>query len=218
MQKRLQLVAVVGTWFLSAGFAHADSWRLPEVQTYHSPSGSLKLTVVPRTLANRLKYFEDKVEGREPAGQDPASGRRECRGNLERLKDDGSWVLVWERGLVNEVAPVGALIADSGYVVTFDNWHSVGHGPHVIVIYAPDGRLVRSLTLRDFLAPTEIEQLPHSVSSIHWGRDHHIAEDGATLILRVLEPGERPFTDDARFRDVQIRLENGAIGGSPRSK
>ncbi len=61
-----------------------------------------------------------------------------------------SGALVWERTLPNEVAPASALVSsDARFVVTFDNWGALGHGPHVVVIYDADGQLIRSLSLSD---------------------------------------------------------------------
>lgn len=42
----------------------------------------------------------------------------------------------WTAPLSNRVAPVSALVSDSGrYVVTFDNWDQVGYGDDVVAVY-----------------------------------------------------------------------------------
>lgn len=187
-----------------AGPAIADSWAPPRVQTYVSPDGATRLTVSPRQIRDQLAYFDDKVEGREPAGQRPG-GQAEARGKLER-RVGGRWQAVWDKPLVNEVAPVSALVSDGGaYVVTFDNWHSVGHGENVVVIYDATGGLVRSLTLADILPENYVEALPRSISSIHWRGEPRISGD--TLVLKVVVPGD----DDDRYVEVRIDLAGGAV-------
>jgi hypothetical protein len=50
------------------------------------------------------------------------------------------------------VLPLGALVADDGAFITFDNWHNVGFGK-VVAIYASTGRLVRSWELTGWRPP-----------------------------------------------------------------
>ena len=56
-----------------------------------------------------------------------------------------------------------ALVSDDGRrVVTFDDWHMTGYGPHAVVIYDGLGRRVRALALQDFLSPGDLDALPRS--------------------------------------------------------
>ncbi len=77
---------------------------------------------------------------------------------------------VWSRYLINNHAPVSIFVADSGeYVITMDEWHSVGELP--VVIYGDYGELVRvhstdSLGLKD-----DILHINTSVSSYWWNED-----------------------------------------------
>lgn len=197
---------------LLAGFvaprpAGADSWVPPQTETYVSADGSHRLTVTPRAIRGALPYFEDKVEGREPAGQSPG-GAREARALLERREADGRWREVWQRALPNDVAPVRALVADGGrYVATFDNWHSLGFGDNVVVIYGEAGRLIRSFRLDELLSDDEIERLPRSVSSIAWGGEHRFSADGTRLVLKIARPGSGRSA--LRYDDLEIDLPSG---------
>lgn len=191
----------------------ADSWMLPEPETYLSADRHVRLRVIPRELNSQLDYFEDKLHHKEPAGQRPGSGQTSARGILERLGPGGRWLPAWDRALANEVAPVGVLIADGGRnVVTFNDWHSVGYGPNAVVIYAADGRLVRALSLRQILPQVYIDALPHSVSSIWWRGEARFSPDGQTLIVQILMPDD---SDDASrnpsYVDRRIRLSDGAV-------
>ncbi len=182
---------------LFAPIARADSWALPTPTTYEAADASARLSVTPRDVGSQLSYFEGRAQGVPP------------RGVLEVSDGAGGWRAAWDVALINEVAPVSALVASGGrYVVTFDNWHSVGRGENVVVIYDASGRVVRSLTLSDLLPAAYIEALPHSVSSTAWGGEHRFDGDGI-LLLQILVP-----TEDQRTRtyvDLPIELATGRV-------
>lgn len=166
--------------------ATADSWVPPHIKTYASPNRQVRVTVHPRPFTDALDYFTDKVCGREPAGA-PRNAPPTARAVAEKKNGKGAWTRLWAGPLVNEVAPVSALVADDGRgFVTFDNWHMAGHGDRAVVIYGEQGRHVRSLALTDFLPEDYVRALPRSVSSIHWGGEHRLAGD--RLILAVVVP------------------------------
>jgi hypothetical protein len=208
---RLRIVAALLLAFVGATVARADSWVLPTTEIYASATGAARLTVTPRAPSSQRAYFEDRVRGRQPAGRRPGSRQASARGRLERRGANGRWTIVWEGPLVNAVAPVDALVADAGeHVVTFDNWHSVGWGDSVVVIYDRAGRVVRSLGLSDLLPALYIEALPHSTSSIHWGRGHRISPDGARLILRVAIPTSGLSTEPDHV-ELEVMLADGRL-------
>jgi hypothetical protein len=114
--------------------------------------------------------------------------------------------------LLNDVSPVDALVSSTGQAVTFDNWHSVGHGSDTVVIYDAQGNVVRALALHDFLPDDYIGALPHSVSSLHWGGEHCITGGDRRLVLRVAVP-PLGFRRDAEreYVDVVVDLASGRI-------
>jgi hypothetical protein len=210
--RRSNMFAALAAWLtiLASAVALADSWMPPRQEAYYSRDFRLRFTVTPRDLENQLAYFEDKVAGKEPAGQRRGSSQTTARGVLERLGENGQWVVVWDRPLVNDVAPVSALVADAGaYVVTFDNWHAVGRGDHVAVIYGSDGTLIRSLSLADIVPEFYIEALPRSVSSVHWSGEHRIS--GGRLVLKIVVPSEDSDTQNLSYVDRVLDLANGSI-------
>ncbi|HEX8189167.1 MAG TPA: hypothetical protein VF586_12500 [Pyrinomonadaceae bacterium] len=185
----------------------ADSWALPAPQKYYSESRRYYVEVIPRALESQLKYFEDKAAKKEPAGSRPGVGNNYCRGVLYGRKEGGAYEKVWEARLSNDVAPVSALVSDGGgYVATFDNWHSVGFGDDVVVIYGPGGRLVRKLALTDIAPTTSI--FPRSVSSIFWGGKHYIDERSLQLVLKVLSEWS-PHDEEGKYREVRVDLKTG---------
>lgn len=204
------LAAVFGVmWLAAATPVLADSWMPPERNTYESADKATRLTVIPRELEGSLPYFEDKLDDKEPAGQ-RAGGEPRARGVLER-RVGGKWVTLWRAPLANEVAPVSALVTNGGdYVATFDNWHSVGFGENVIVIYRADGTIVRSMALKDILPEDYIRALPTSVSSTWWSGEHELSRDQRSLILKVAVPGEMAH-EPRGYVDVLVDLATGAV-------
>lgn len=207
---RLLTLALLGALF-SAASASADSWPLPERTTYVSSDRATRFTVNPRDLPDQFAQFSDKVEAKEPAGQ-RRSGATQASGKLER-RVGASWSTIWEGPLVNEVAPVEALVANGGaYIVTFDNWYSTGFGDNVVVIYRANGSVVRSMRLTDILPESYVQALPASVSSLRWNGDHSLSSDGKQVILKVVIPTEKAWRDKAEeYVDVPIDLATGQV-------
>jgi len=108
-----------------------------------------------------------------------------CRATLYR--DDGDKrTELWSRFLINNHAPVKVFVSNSGrYVLTMDEWHSVGELP--VVIYGRRGYLIRvhntdSLGLKD-----DIEHITRSVSSYWWNENStsFFGPDGETFFVRL---------------------------------
>jgi len=165
--------------------ARADSWLSPRTAVYTSEDGHWRMTVVPRGIAGPVR----------PTGQ------------MEHLVE-GRWQTVWKSTLVNETAPVNAIVSPQGRAVTFDNWHSAGFGDDTVVLYDTQGQKVRALALEDFLPREYVCALPRSVSSIWWGGQHGFSADGGRLILRVIVPMKAEVLPDVRRPEhVEISLD-----------
>jgi TonB family protein len=186
--------------------ALADSWRLPTKTKYYSSNKNYYLEVTPKKLESQLQYFKDKVEGIENAGALKEMKNNRAKGVFYARRAGGEYSKKWEFPLVNEVSPVSVLISDKGnYVVTFDNWHGIGYGDSVVVIYHSNGDLIRKFGLEDLLTEGDIEVLPHSISSIHWGAAHYLDEANDLLILRV----NSSWTENAKSHQIKISLATG---------
>lgn len=183
----LRALALAG--LLSAAPAFADSWMPPNTEVTPSADGRTRVTVTPRPLGGALPYFEDKVKGVEPAGQRRGETQRSPVARVERLGADGTWSLVWQMPLVNDVGPTNVLLAnDAAFLVTFDNWHSAGWGDDVVVIYDSRGDKVRQLSLEEILPPEYVHFLPTTVSSRWWGSGHVLVEGETMVELQVVSP------------------------------
>lgn len=160
-------------------------------------------------MESALAYYTEEIsaleEGRKVERPAPV-------GLLERRNASGGWEPVWAAPLVNDISPTHVIVADDGrYVVTFDNWYSVGHGENVIVIYRADGSLVRTMALTGLIPQMVKDSLSHSVSSVRWKKDEGILPDGEHLFINVLVPGENPHSDEAATVRFTIALATGEV-------
>lgn len=167
--------------------ACADSWLPHEEWSETSSGGEYRFTATPAPH-----------DGHDPIDEDARP-----TGLLERREGKGEWAEVWRVPLVNDILPTFALVAEDGdYVVTFDNWYSMGRGENVVVIYRFDGSLVRSLRLSDILPETYEVSLSGSVSSTYWLNDAVIRPGGESAELAIYFPGQGWFSKE----DEPVRL------------
>ncbi len=205
---RLVVIALAGLFVLGA-IVQADTWLLPEKQTVLSPNGEYRLEVIPRQLENQLSSWENKVGGKENPGAPEEFPYRWPRGVFSVRVEGDRYEQRSEFQLLNELAPVSALVSDDGrYIVTFDDWGKRGYGDTVVVIYRTDGTVINSLALHDFLTAEDIYELPHSISSIHWSGTHLLDHTNGLLILRVVGC-RRPVSNCDKFFEVPIWIEPG---------
>lgn len=206
--KKLTLFLIV--IFALAASANADTWALPQEQTVCSENDKFCIKIVPKKLESQLSYFKDKVDGRNDAGADKKIEENYCKGVFYARDAGGRLHEKWKIKLVNEVSPVTILVSNDGdYVVTFDNWHGVGYGEEVVVIYdASKGDLIRKMGLSDFLTENDIASLPMSVSSIWWGGKHRIDDDN--LVLKVTK-SKQALDKNADYIDIRVELKTGKI-------
>jgi hypothetical protein len=200
MNKLVALVALS----ITTTTATADQWLPATPETYTSRRGAYRLTVFPRELAGPLAYFQDKVSGTDAAGQ-RKHGQERCEATLEKLVDN-HYEQLWRKPLVNDVAPVSALVSDAdGSFITFDNWHSMGWGDNAIVVYRSDGELTRKLPLTAIMSKKQFENLPRSVSSIHWSGEHELDPWGRVALVRIVT-GSKSDDPDKKYKTVRIHL------------
>jgi hypothetical protein len=108
------------------------------------------------------------------------------------------------------VAPIDVLVANGGRgVVTFDNWHSMGYGPHTIVIYDGQGNVVRAFGLEDVFPKWFVAAQPHSVSSIRWRGRPRMSDDGTAAVVPIKLPSQNSIGTDGPTLDLLVRLSDG---------
>lgn len=204
------LVLVAALLLVSASVS-ADTWGPPKTEVTLSANGQFRVTVVPRPLDGALPFFRDKVEGVEPAGQRSGETQASAVARVEQVDTRGAWRLLWQRPLVNDVAPTSVLLTDdASFLVTFDNWHSAGYGDDVIAIYDREGELVRKLSLEQVLPPAYVHHIPRSVSSRWWGGKHALVSDDRMVELQIALPGDS-ISGSTPHVPLRIRLDDGTV-------
>ncbi len=143
-----------------------DEWPVPQPQEYVSDNGRYILRIVPSSPT-------DRTLGK-------------CSAELlEVSPTDRSTKSLWARMLINDRAPVSVYIADSGnYVVTMDEWHSVGRLP--VVIYGENGHLINVLSLRDL--GVEADAHVRQSASSYWWDENSVTCFGITYHDYQIDP------------------------------
>jgi hypothetical protein len=201
-------VFLVALFAISAANSSADSWALPTKQRYCSANGKHCVEVDPKPIESQFRYFDDHVKKADNPGAGTGKPGSAIATTLVRNRRE------YTRGrsfpLLNEVAPVNALVSGDGrYIVTFDNWHAVGWGDNVIVIYRADGSVIKKYSLVDLLSQKKVDRLPRSVSSIWWAGEHRLDEARGELVLQVVDRAQGLFDDKAKYVELRIKLATG---------
>ena len=161
---------------LAAPQSSADEWPSPQIREVFSESREYFVRIVPGQSLGDTVGFGGAKKGKHATAE------------LYRRADNRSYRIVAETSLLNPIAPVDVLLANSGHMITLDNWHNVGYG-RVVVAYDSAGKLLRSYELRDLFEPEEIARFPHSVSSIHWRKGPAYVRPDQTTALITVKPG-----------------------------
>lgn len=164
MQKLIILLVVLG---LISSKANADTWSSPSVTKYYSDNGQFMLKVIPTYIPN--KYWD--WNRAKPKKKLKYTARDttivKCHAILYDVKTKDT-TEIWNKKLINNIAPLTAIISDDGKsVVTFDNWSSLGYGLDVMVVYDSKGGLKKRYQLED-ISPIPINNYQMSISSIWW--------------------------------------------------
>jgi len=153
----------------------ADEWIKEYKKTYTSQNGIFELLIVPTYVPeNYDKEIEKRIKNPERYLNKPMKDTIiRCHAKLfKKTGNLGHLQLIWEKELVNPVAPYEALITNDGkFVITFDDWYKLGHGENVMVVYGEKGDLIKKHRLHEITSlPTS--QLSVSATSILWYLGH----------------------------------------------
>jgi hypothetical protein len=107
-----------------AAVAFADDRPAAQIQNIFSADGQHFVRIIPgQNLADTVGFAGS------PKGVN-------ARGEFYVRQRDRSYKLAADVYLQNPISPVEAILTDTGYLVTFDNWHNFGYGK-VVAIYRP---------------------------------------------------------------------------------
>ena len=177
--------------------AFADSWVPAKVAGLASPTGHVVVRVVPGSNLDAVYGFSGTQKGKAAVA---TFYRLDSAANYEKFK---------EIVLLNPIAPVFSAVADSGELVTLDNWHNMGVGDAVVVVYSPDGKVLRSYGLADIYTEVEIKKFERSVSSIWWRCQTQPVFEPRTGVLELM---------DTLGANVGINLKTGEVTRNPTSQ
>lgn len=175
----------------------ADSWPAAKAAGVASPTGQVVVRVVPGTNLGGTYGFSGAQKGKAATAV------------FYRLDPAANYVKYREISLLNPIAPVFAAVSDSGELVTLDNWHNMGLGDAVVVVYSPAGTVRRSHRLADIYTDAEVQTFSRSTSSIWWRCPSNPIFEPRTSSLELM---------DAIGGNVEINLTTGAVKRNPTSQ
>lgn len=119
---------------------------------------------------------------------------------------DRSYRLAAEVSLLNPVAPVDLRLSNSGYLITFDNWHNLGFGK-VVAVYDPTGKPLASWELEQLYSAEQIGAILSSQSSRWW----------RCLPLHFVDPKEQTkvYVRESLGGSFVFDLANGSFAYTP---
>ncbi|MCC3155816.1 hypothetical protein LJ737_01110 [Hymenobacter sp. 15J16-1T3B] len=171
MLSRIATAGCVGVMLLACPKQlAADSWDLPTTYDYYSADSSYFVRIVPLLVPDKYYRWQAAKLKRKNRFSAADTVIVPCHAMLYQRTPTGPR-LIWKESLINRIAPVEALVSNDGrYVVTFDNWSSMGYGVDVMVVYNNQGHLLKRYNLEQ-LSPFPINQYMRSISSMWWRCD-----------------------------------------------
>ena len=172
----MRQLAVAVLVLLTCYSASADSWAPPKVTDYYSADSSYFVRVVPRCVPDKYyKWF--RASGKRKKRFSPQDTTIVPSHAMMYKRTAHSDSLMWKEKLINQIAPVSALVSSDGkHFVTFDNWHSMGYGVDVLAVYDEKGMLIRRHMLED-ISPFPINTYQRTISSIWWRCGQRFIDD-----------------------------------------
>ena len=183
-------------WLMAAGlgliFAAAVRAQPPPLREARSANGRFTLRIDPGQSGTGGRACTAVLFGRAEAGAAP-----------QRL---------WERSLVNDVAPGQALVRDDGRcVVTLDEYGR-GGARHAVVVYGPRGELRRHFLLSDLLSAEDWRHVQREGQELSWLRGARCRFDQAAEQLVIELAWDQIIRIDLRSLQVTRVPAAGAVG------
>ncbi len=203
------LSLLVALSLLTGLTATADTWAPSQPETTYSRNRQIRITIFPR-----VSNWE--IQNRNPWNPDAEIGlkigsAKHPVGVLERHRN-GRYEHVWHGPLMNKWAPVEVLVSGKdGWFVTFDNWHEMGRGDDVMVIYNSTGDVVRKYSLHDFFTDFDMDKLPRSVSSIYWRGGIRLSHRDKYVLVDLVVPERAGERRNAQYKTAMIDFQTGAF-------
>ena len=142
----------------------------------------------------------------------PGRSGADCRATLfKHSGEDRRGRRVWAGALVNDAAPMVALVRNDGrFVVTLDE-HRRGGGRHALVIYGAAGELLRHFLLSDLLTKDDWQHVKVGRRELNWLKDAQYGfADEVDQFVVALKWGRKIRID---LKTLQIVAEDGRLVG-----
>jgi hypothetical protein len=168
----------------------SDSWREPRVIEYYSSDSTYYVKIIPRTVPEKYDKWLNAPARKKKKFTAQDTTVVPCHAKMFRKSHTGD-SLIWEQKLINRIAPVTAIVSDDGkYLITFDEWFSLGYGVDVMVVYDERGMLLKRYALED-ISPFPINTYKMSISSIWWRCGQKFIDNQNLEICFVNENNEK---------------------------
>ena len=166
--KKISLTTLI--ILFSSYWTMSDIWAPPTTKDYYNADKTYFVRIVPQTVPEKFwRWFNAKPKKKQKFNASDTT-ITPCHAVMFK-KTNGGDSLVWKKNLINKVTPVSAFVSvDAKYLVTFDNWHTMGYGVDVMVYYDNQGNLIKRHMLED-ISPFPINTYSTSMSSIRWRCD-----------------------------------------------
>ena len=152
---------------LFADKAFADIWASPETKEYYSSDSTFFVRIYPTDIPEKYYKWLRATPRKKRRFQPTDTLVTPCYARMYKVVN-GRDSLIWQQKLINRVAPVTAIVSNDGkFLVTFDNWHSMGYGVDVMAYYNEKGELIKRYMLED-ISPFPINTYGISIYSIWW--------------------------------------------------
>ena len=147
--------------------ANCDTWLEPTIKRYYSSDSTYFVDIIPRKVPAKYYRWINATEKRKKRFHPSDTLITPCHAIMYKNTPDGI-EQIWEQKLINRICPVTAIVSESGeYLVTFDNWYSMGYGVDVMVVYNSRGELLKRHMLED-ISPFPINTYSITISSLWW--------------------------------------------------
>ena len=184
----------------------ADTWASPKIRDYYSADSTFFVRIYPQDIPEKYFKWVNATPRKKKRFQPADTLVTPCFARMYKVIN-GKDSLIWEQKLINIVAPVTAILSNDGkYLVTFDNWYSMGYGVDIMVYYNEKGELIKRYMLED-ISPFPINTYTTSISSIWWRCGQDFIDNQRILICFIDENEE---TVKRTYNLVKQKIEENA--------
>lgn len=167
-----------------------DTWDPPITTNYYNTDSSFYVKIVPQKIPEKYWNWASASVKKRKRFSPSDTLIIPCHAKMFRITEKGD-SLIWEQKLINRVAPVTVIVSNNGkYVITFDNWHSMGYGVDVLAYYNEKGELIKRHMLED-ISPFPINTYQMSISSLWWRCGQQFIDDERISICFIDDFGNK---------------------------